>query len=326
MNLAQISNIDSQSAYAKGALAIMLENSPILRFFDSRSAFELDSTDYDHDVVEETSDFQSRAVGGGYTGAAVTPSSEKVLGSLKFHGDSVLIDRSHLADQELGLRDVEKTLLKKLPRRLRDFAIKLDNAIMNGEGTGNLLKGLSKKLNGTDDIPGFTGIKGVKNAKDYDSGVSFDLSSTSKYAKFLEALNDMIAQVPNASGILCNRDFISRLQTIAYKEKGVVDTLDQYGRPLQFYKNIPLIQMNAGVITNTEPDDTPTTPLTNTTSIYILRPRELDLSIVTNSGLEFLDYDAQASGKQSEGYNWEVRLNTKIELSDSILRVRNIKL
>lgn len=326
MNLTSVSRIDSNSEYAPGALATLLENSPILRNFDFNNAFERDATNFDFTPVDNSSNFGARAIGGGYTAQAVEPTVTPVSVALKIYGDQVIIDNSYKADEEFGLRKVDEILRKKIARRLRDFAIKLDNALMNGTGSSNTVKGFSKILNGTDDLPGYTGVKGVKNAADYDSGVSFDLSSTSKYAKFLEAMNDILAQVPNATAIWCNRDFISRIQTVAYKERGVIDTLEQYGRRILAFRGIPLIEMNTGVITSTEPDDTPTTPLTNTTSIYVVRPREMDLSLVTNSGLEFIDYDPTAAGKQSQGFFWEFRVAPKIEVQDSILRVRNIKL
>ena len=105
----------------------------------------------------------------------------------------------------------------------------------------------------------------------------------------------------------------------------MIGTLQNYGNLVDTYRNIPLIPMNEDVILKTEEDDAET-PNENTTSFYILRPAEGQLSIVTNSGLAWSDYDPTSSGDNAKGYIWEFGLEFKIEKKDSILRVRNIKL
>jgi hypothetical protein len=86
---------------------------------------------------------------------------------------------------------------------------------------------------------------------------------------------------------------------------------------------VEVISVSSNSITLTEPDDT-ATPLETTSSIYVLSPGENNFSLITNSGLQWHDYDSQEN-KESGREKWEIRANWRIENPKSVLRVRNIK-
>ncbi len=306
---------------------MLLERSAYIRFLDQHSAFEELATDFLYRPTDDTATLRGRSLGGSYT---VTDKAPPALQSdkLAFYGEAIDVDESHEADAARGLMDIDKWLDKMLRKTVRDWAKKYENAIFNGAGTGTPLpmKGLSVLIDGTTDIPGFTGYKAIANAADADpdSGKSFDLSKAANEDAFIEALTLWLTQVDNPQGIVMNKEMFARMTTIARRKHMLGESRDLFGVPVPTFNNVPMIQALDGSITNTEDDDT-AEPLEVTTSIYIQSPGEMKYSIATNSGLHFHDV-GELEGKESQRMRWEIRSENKIEEKDVILRVRNIKL
>jgi hypothetical protein len=326
MNLTQISRIESTSTYAAEALAVVLTNSQVLQKYNEASAFEVDTIEFNYRPADASASAKTRALGGGYSADAVTPNA-KQSGSQKFYGDSVTLDNATQADANLGLDNIDTNLQKQMARKLRDFARNVEAAIFNGSGSGNNMRGLKTILDGSTDLPGFTGVKGYVNAKAYSSEsspVSLDLTVAQNKKNFILMLNEVLTQVGNPNAIFLNRKLYGILTQIAYDTRQIVTTLDAIGNQVITFNGVPLVITNDATILNNEPDDTGT-PVNNTTSLYIASLQEMRNSIVTNSGFEFTEWDAQPATKQSKGYNWEMRLAHKIEESDAIRRIAKIK-
>jgi hypothetical protein len=324
--LASLSNLNG-SARGQAALGIMLMRSRILRFLEQNSAFELDATNYDYLAVTGTGTLQSRAVGGGFDAAAKVPPA-RLPGALSIYGDKITIDRTHRADAAAGLRQIDVWMEREAATRVRDVAQKLDPELMNAPGTGTRMKGLATILNGVDDIPGFTGMKGVADARTIfgGSGNSFDLTpaaSAAQHDAFIEGLEKALLKVPDATAIKVNQTLASRITTVARRAHMLGEGRDLFGRPVPTFNGVPILAVSDTTITNAEPDNAGTPTLT-TTSLYIERPGERSLSLVTNEGLYYREWE-ELEDTVSSQEEFELRIQWKIEDPEAILRVRNIK-
>lgn len=324
--LASLSNLNGSDRGA-AALATFLERSFVLRFFEQQSAFEQDATAFDYLPVDGTANVQTRAVGGSFTASAKTPPARQ-NGTLAIYGDAIEIDRTHLADAANGLRDIDTWLTGESRQRVIATASYMDAAVMKDPGTGTTMKGLNVILNGTNDIPGFTGVKGVINAKTVMGGTnSFDFTSTAAATQatqdaFIEGMNKCLVEVPDAAAILLNRTFYGRVNSVARRAHILGESRDLFGRPIPTFNGVPLIAVPDTAILNTEGDDAAGT---NTTSLYIVRPGEGTFSLVTNEGLYYKEFEQQ-EGKVSSKENYEIRLAWKINDKEAVRRVRNFKI
>lgn len=321
--LAQLSQLDTERGRA--ALALLLETSPLMRFFEQNNAFEEGATDFLWRPVDPSATVQSRALGGEYTPDDATPAS-RIADSLKFQGDGFDVDESHKADARRGLDNIDRWIDAEFNRRIRDWAEKYEIHMMNADGTSNANNGFADILDGVTDLPGYTGETGVINAASWLAAApdSFDLGNEDNWGTFIEQLTKLIQTVRGVDGILMSPDLYARMSTIAQVKHILGESRDLFGVTVDTFKRQPMIALVDGAITLTEPDDGG--PAVNeTTSLYIVGAGEQETSIVTNSGFEFDDeYDLEL--KESERVKWEMRTRIKIEGKKSIRRVRNIKL
>ena len=325
--LSQLSNLETERG--RQVLALLLQHSPFFRFMEDNSAFAEDGTDFQSRPVDASTNVQTRVLGGKYTSADVVP-ADAVPQSLGFHGDSFDVDRSHVADEERGLRSVDAFFRKYFPRRVRDWAKGLERLALRGSGTkdanGREMKGLLTILNGQDDLPGYTGHTAVIDAVQFlsTSPASLDLTDEANWDPFMEGLEQLMYLV-GAEGILANRQLGAKMTTIARNNHIRGERRDRFGQPVTTYDGTDLVRLNDGSITNSEPDNA-STPNTNTTSLVLAAPAEGVYDITTNSGIEFDDFDREVlEEKRSERAQWEFRGETNIEEKWAVLRVRNIK-
>lgn len=324
MQLKAISSINSPSGRGNDALGILLQESPFLRFLEECSGWEEDATNFDFlpNPYNELT-IEARTAGNSYTGVAVTPNSRQT-GSLAFHGASIDIDVSYKADQDRKLRDIPTWFTKELRSRMKQFAVGYEKLLFQGTGLAGEIEGLQTILDGTD-IPGYTDATCLANAQEVTGGStkSCDITSSTNFAKFMEWLWKKIAGIDRPMGLVMNRTLYARMWTIARKEQVLSETRDMFGMPIAKYNGIPMIPVLDTTILNTEDDDTDT-PNEETTSIYIMSPGEQRLSLVSNSGLYWMDWDHLENNEQGRE-KWEIRSAWKIEEPLSLLRVRNIK-
>lgn len=326
MRLGQISQIDSPSGRGPEALALMLSKSPFLAYMDQQSAFEQDATDFNFRPATQNGSIQTRAIGSDMTRRNKTP-NDKVYFTQAIVGDAVQLDDTYKRDAKIGKNDIDKWLGKELVRSVSAYALALEAMLINGDPASNQPKGLQRILNGTTDLPGYasTAAQVCIDAANYGSGNYFDLQSLtpSQIKKFNELITLALTEVENPTGILCSRTMAARMTTIANELKIGGSTVDQFGTPVRTYNNIPLIILPNTTITTAEPDNAGS-PVNQTTSLYITSPGEMNLSVVSNSGLAWVDYDSQQA-KERNLEKWEMGLQWKIENPNAIRRIRNIK-
>jgi len=325
MRIAQLSQLNG-SEYGATALARLLEDSPLVQFLELNSAFQEEATESKYRPVNATGSLQTRNEGGGYTPGAITLEAQQES-VLRFHGGAVKVDETRLADAERGLLDIRQYLDARIPEEFQTFLEEYETELMKGTGTGVPchLKGLKTILNGTDDIPGYTGVKCVINANDYTNDPetkSFDLTDSAMWKLFVQQMRLWLRSVPNCNGIWMSPLLWSIIAGIADEMHALTTSMNQFGVPVKAFDNITLIPLLDDTITNDEPDDD---NVEETTSLYIVRAQENFLSLLTNSGLTWKDFDLEPTNVKSGATSWEIRSAWRIKTKKSIYRVRNIK-
>lgn len=321
-NLTSLSQLESERGRA--ALGVLLLEAPLTRHLDQQSGFEEDATDFDWRPASASATLGGRGIGEGYTATAQVP-EYKVVDSLAMVGDALTIDITHLADAQRNLRDIQAYIDKWLPRKVKAWARAFDVGLWTSSAA-DLIPGLDTIVDGATDLPGFTGVKAVlkASAAAYANDVSLDVTNKDNWPTLIRLLQDAMAQVPQCSGLHMNRRMYGLMQGVAtdYHIRG--EARDQFGRPVTAFDGIPMIPHLDGAIADNEPDATPTTPLTNTTSIWVSRFGEGSASLVTNSGFYWKDYEV-LEATQNGQFVWEIRGKWKIEDSDAIRRVMHLK-
>jgi len=323
--LLQLSNVGD---YERGqaAAGIALQRSALLANIDQNSGYEEEAHDFDYRTIEGAASLQPRARGGSYSATDKSPGA-KQTGELSIYGDRIDIDISDIRDAMEGRRSIDSWLDKRITRDVRNWVKMFENELFEGDGTGDKIVGLAKLLDGTT-LPGFSTETAVINAVSAlsTSPNSLDISSgnDANQKAFLESLMEWIREVENPSALYMNRSLYGRMTTLAHEHHIRGEARDQFGNPVPTFDGVPMVPMLDGSIKNDEPDDA-TSPVDETTSLYIVSPAEASFSLVTNSGLEWDEKDWQEA-KESAYYKWELRSNWKIEEKDSLRRVRNIKL
>lgn len=325
---ASLSRINSPSGRGRQALGLMLQESPFLRFIEGQSGWERQGTTFNfqpEDLSAKT--IAARAIGSGAQNAAqnISP-TELVAGALSAYNANFDVDASYIADEAQKLSNMDTFLLKELRRRVKQLAVTVESELIKGSGTDGSMKGLKTILDGTTALPGYAGITRVVNAQEVTAGTtkSLDLTVRTNDAKFIEWFGLQLSKVKNPAGIICSPLMAARLDTIARLNYLAGETRDLFGVPVKTFAGVPIVSILDTSITNDEPDDTTPTANTVTTSLYLLAPGEQSLSIGTNSGLEYTDFDLQEA-KQSNREKIEIRAAWKIETPESVLRIRNFK-
>ena len=327
-NLTPLSTTPTQRG--RQMLQWLLTNSPWFSFIDRRGGFELAATDFDLYPDTGDSDPQKRGVGTGYTQKAETPPSreEETLG---FHGDRVIIDRSHLRDDELGLRPIGTWVPQRLQSKFMSWTKGVEKLAFQGSGTddgsGREVKGLLTLLDGSN-VPGFTKSM-VIDAADFvsDDVNSLDMSKASHREALRRALEQILPNFDDP-GIACNRQLGSVLSGIAQDARRYQrDPTDLWGMIERVF-GYELIRLVDGTITNTEPDNAGT-PNNETTSLVLASPGEGGYSVATNSGLYVRDNLDDAPEEDTEEaareLEWEMRFENAVQMEYKLLRIRNIK-
>ncbi|HVZ38179.1 MAG TPA: hypothetical protein VHI13_02805, partial [Candidatus Kapabacteria bacterium] len=208
--LAQLSQIDSTRG--QGALAIMLSDDPFIRHLEQVSGWEEDATDFDYPTVDGDSDVQTRARGGQYESDGEVP-VPRISGSLAFHGDSFTVDRSDLADASRGLRDLPKWIEGKITKKVKKWSRKFSVKLWQGSGADGNIKGLVNVVDGATDLPGYTGYKGVIDARDYTAGADYlDLTNKDNWGAFYRLVIQAVSEVENPTGMSMNKELFGLVQ------------------------------------------------------------------------------------------------------------------
>lgn len=317
-----LSNFSATSPSGRGAnaLGIALNESRFLTWLEGVSGWELAGVRSAFSPVESAITGTTRGLGANFSRTTIAPGNDTSI-TLAIYGDAVNWDVAYTDDVQRGLQNTTVWFNKEIVRRFRNVVKTLEAAMFNGDGTLPQMRGLKTMATA---LPGFSGSV---NNRVMDAAVgggdSLDISTAQGLLKLPEILDEAVALVPNANGIIVPQRLWSRISTLGRSIAGMGETRDQFGVPYVTWNTIPLVPVLDGTITYNEPDNAGS-PATNTTSLYVLRAGEGLTSFVSNSGLYYRDGTVAGTEKTEEQF--EFRLNTKCEEPDSILRVRNIKL
>ncbi len=324
-NITPLSRVETERA--RTLLERLLAWSAFFAFIERNSGYELAATDFDLYPVIGDTDVQTRGVGEGYTRESMLP-PDRVAESLGFHGDSVVVDRSHYEDDRRGLRPIGSWLPKNLRGAFREWVKGMESLVFNGQGTDDPreMLGLSQILDGSSDVPGFSVTMVIDAADFVDASVDhLDMSDETHREAFRKALEQILPNY-NEPGVVCNRQLGSAISGIAQEATSYqTEQTDLWGMVERVF-GYELVRLFDGVIPNDEPNNA-STPQNVTTSAYVLSPAEGQYSIATNSGLwvkdevEDLTEDDIASGK----VEWEMRCENAIQDKYAAVRIRNIR-
>ncbi|MBN8586911.1 MAG: hypothetical protein J0L94_01155 [Rhodothermia bacterium] len=314
-----------ESDRAAQAFALLLSQSALFRTFENADGFQLAATDHILEPVDDTAATQGRALGGGFTRAALSRASRPTT-TLAIQGDAVSLDVAYQRDIENGLLNMDAWLERRMNRRIRSWVRSLEAKYFNGNPgtTATDPKGFKTLLDGATALPGFAGNTGTIDATTVAGTNELDLTSSTNYDALLEAFEQWtVVNVPNASAIFCSPKTAARLTTIAHLKRILGEDRDQFGNPVKTFNGIAIVPTVPTAILHTEPNKNASA--TTSTSIYIARIGEGDTSLLTN-GFDFWDHNEPIDeNKISNGLTWEFRGQIAAESPDAIARVMYLK-
>lgn len=333
-----MASLKSLSKYINGQsgadlMRAIFDNSMFLTWLESVGGWELDATDFDWLNIGGTADLRNIAESGTWGEFTAIASTAKQTGSQAIYYDGFTVSSMRNIDQDRGLRQQDQWIYKTRLAKHRAFAKALEKAIFVDDGTSNKMKGITKRLNGTDRLEGYadTNLWTDAEAKRvFDASTkaksatakTMDLTDDTNFDGFVEMMYTAKAMMDNLKGIIIPDAARPRITTILRKT-GLLTPNQNYEREILNFDGVPLISVPNTVIPQNEPDNT-ATPLTNTTSIYFLSPEEQRFSIVSNSGLWYNEYNHREN-KYLDKEMYGINMQTKIEDNRAVLRVRNIK-
>lgn len=295
----------------------IIENSPLLQALNN---FELNATQDRFRPAPGGQTVAARALNANYTKSDLALAALQNA-DLAFVGFILNRDVSHARDNDLGLGiDQDRFYQSELAYRAYETALAIEEQLISGSGASNQIKGLDVILDKTTDVPGFSGFKGVIDAK--VTGNNFDLSTSANYASFMEQFDKWKLEVAGLDMMVCNQAMAARMTTIARHFHMYSWDKNEFGKTVEKIGNVQIVPVDNTVITSTEPD---TAAAATTTSIYLLSNRVGQYSIGSNSGLEFSDV-GELEASQQDSVKFEFRAVNKIVTKRAIRRVWNIKL
>lgn len=326
-NLKSLStNIISPSGRGSNAIAEIIGTSKLMFALEQLSAFQLDSFTNKFRPYTDALTIQNRDVNGALTNDTYSPADE-VSTSMAIVGGKLSYDNVYQRDvaNKVGGFNFEQDLKMKFKAWVK--GLEAEVLAGSGAGTPKHVKGIATILDGTN-IPGYSENR-VINAKDYAkiaNAKSFAMGSGNGYES-AEALIQMLiaakGSVENPNICVMHATMWATIQAIAFAKSIIGYSESNFGVMYETLFNIPVVTVASG-LTLTEPDDTATTPLTNTGSIFFMSLGENNLSLPTQ-GFSWYDFDA-LENKEAGVEKWELPLNWRITNPKSITRVRNIKL
>lgn len=323
--LTELSDIESQRG--RDALATLLEVSPYVAYLEQYSAFEEEGTEYDHTPAVGTQEVGTRTLYGPNYNATDIAYPVRQPGALAFHGYEQHIDRSIIADQRRGLRTVDRYLARHLPKKDRDFARGYEKKATVGDPGSNAgdMTGLFTLVDGVTNLPGIGKTLSV-NAADWIPGGAdhFDLTVEANQELFIERLTMLIPYVPMANGLIMNHTMQGLMTTMLKRFNSLDETRDLFGETVEAFKRRQIVGLRESSLPNDYPDNAAATV---TTKLAITAAMPGYLTVATNSGLEYQDWDEadELDDNNERRVRCEIRSNTKIDDDEAVIVIHNIK-
>lgn len=337
--LAGLSN-DIYGEQGRNLIATMLGKSTFLAAIEASDAFQLEPTEFKFRTYMDSANLRTMAEGGAYDhNKTLDPTVTETNDKLAFYYDSFKVSTTRNIDAKKGLDNRDVWLSKTRTEIHNSFTKQITKAILTDDGTNNTMKGLFKRLDGTNRLKGFENTTKfpetdtwdytrVVNAKEWaknpTTATSLDVTiGGADYSGFFEMINNAIFLGDGLKYICVSEAFLPRFLTIA-RELKLTDYSYLFNQRVNTVAGLTVIPLRNDILTKTEPDDTKTTPKNETTSLYFLSPEENRLSLATNSGVFYYEFDHREN-EQKDLEVMGINMNWKIEDPRSILRVRNIK-
>jgi hypothetical protein len=252
-----------------------------------------------------------RAEGADYAGQLVDiPAEAKAL---KFFGQTLKIDKSRIIDAEklmLNLdRQKEYEENRVVSKLARDFAA----ALFSGTNASNQWHGLGVQVDGSTDVPHYTG-----NKMTIDAG-SLDVSDSTNDDAFIELLTDALAEVPDANALVMRKELYSKIQSIARRSHGLTWQKNEFGMDVPYFDMVPLYRVPDSAIALDATAEAP-----KDTSLFVIRFAENDgVAVASNAGFIYEPWEA-VPGSQTQKAAVELYGQPVIEADDAIRRIKDI--
>lgn len=337
MQLKELSTING--AEGLDLIRVLLSN-PLFAAVEKQRAWRMMGTDVKYDIYDGTTELRTLGEGDPYVLSDAKYDRTTVVGKLKYYYSDFSVSETRKRDAELGLNNIDVWVRETRNRKHKDYVKKMTKAILTDDGSGTKMKGLFARLDGTNRLDGFTDTTKfpqtdywdytrVLNAKDFSKttgATSLDISKNdaAAYRQFAEMLNFAFATSSEKyTHIVVSQSFKPRFLTIANELK-LTGYKYVFGEQVQTVGDLEVITVGNDVITNKEPDDKPSSPNNDTTSIYLLGLDEYRLALGTNSGVKYLTFN-HPNNKSQETEKWGMNLDWIVEDHESLLRIKGIK-
>ena len=203
-------------------------------------------------ITQPTADF--RAVNSEYTPSEVQ--KQRYTTDLKVFGGAFEVDR--IIARMGGIAD-EVTL--QAQQKVKAASALFSDTIINGNSSvdANVFDGLDVAVTGTD--------------TEFNKGGSIDLSSsaavTANYVEFLDQLDEFLTTLDGTPDVLMmNTKMAAKMRAVARRAGMYQTTKDNFGRQVEYYGNIPFVDLGAKAGSN---DPIVATGGDGATSIYAVR-------------------------------------------------------
>jgi len=293
MNLAQMTRFsgDTQSVADGRALLTAFLDEPLIRNME----FSPDTSDYLQEALPASSDIEAITRAEGEALKRVNITGSPTLGTLALYGKEYSIDDVKKFDGNIGaspefIRNrALRNMLKQVKKLREDFAKHRIQGVGNA-GMNTEMYGLATIIKDADDSSGQEAFAGY-SATDIQSmltQVKIDLTTKTQILALMEILEQEIALVPGANGLLMNTYLAARIKTGARMMHVLGSAQDSFNIPLDTVFGVPMIVGSTDMI----PNDDIWSGHTLATSLYIVRNAELSgLDYPTNSGFAYSGFD-----------------------------------
>lgn len=337
MRLKELSTING--AEGLGLVKTLLSN-PLFAAIEQEDAWRMSATDVKYDTYNGKSQLKTLREGAAYEFSDAKFDRTSVTDKLKYYYSNFSIAKTRERDAALGFNNMDIWIKETRDRTHRDFVKDLTKAILTDNGEDAKMKGLLTRLDGVTRLAGFTDTTKfpqtdywdytrVLNAKDFSKtpgATSLDISKddAAAYRQFYEMFNFASNTTSTKyTHVMVSQSFAPRFITIANELK--LTGYDYvFGEQVQTVGRYKVIVVPNDVITNKEPDDKPSSPNNDTTSLYFFGFAPYRLALGTNTGLEYMSFNHPNNTSQN-AETWGMNLEWIAEDHESILRVKGIK-
>lgn len=243
---------------ARGVIQTIAD-SPI---FNNLPFIPVEGNAYAYIRTASLSDASFRAINQGYPES--TPTFSRHIAELKRLGGDADVDRYLIKTQAGGVEELRAAATVAKAQAVR---MKFVDTLINGDGSGESFEGIESWITADNEVEAPAG--------------GFGSTSDSRQDMF-DALDAALGKVAGgANALLMGSGMLSRFKSAARREGAVSDTVDDFGRTIQTYAGVPIL--DAGFNEDGE-------PVVATDDVYAVRfDANSGVAGVTNGGIQAYD-------------------------------------